>query len=220
MTTSKLPSLKDPINSRLPQWLKVGELLITFYPHSSNTDHLDRIANEKVRPWAQLSVHIFRLLMLATTSLLIYTMYSSLMSSQGPTAANAPKNTLLIPGVNDFIPMVAAPFVIVSVFVAVAAHELAHAVVGRIEGATIEEYGAAFLDQSLSAHTSDLLMKDSPTSITQPSGGCSQLVLEPMSLSLWDRHVSYSSRVSPLKPLLPCTSRPLPELPRQLLMRS
>lgn len=145
MTTSKFPSLKDSINSYLPQWLKVGELLITFYPHSSNTDRLDRIATEKARPWAQLSVHIFRLLMLITTSLLIYTMYSSLTSSQGPTAANAPKNTLLIPGVNDFIPMVAAPFVIVSIFVAMAAHELAHAVVGRIEGATIDEYGAAFL---------------------------------------------------------------------------
>ena len=62
-----------------------------------------------------------------------------------PTAAQKPTNLVAVPGVNEFLPLSAALYILLGLLVAAAAHELAHAVAMRAEGVAVDEIGVAFL---------------------------------------------------------------------------
>lgn len=62
-----------------------------------------------------------------------------------PNAGNEPTNSLLIPGVNDFIPIEATLVVIVVVFISMYIHEFAHGLLGFREGYTVNEWGIILL---------------------------------------------------------------------------
>lgn len=62
-----------------------------------------------------------------------------------PTALNAPENTIAIPGLNAFMPLAAAPYVIGALVIATVAHEFGHAIACRREDLPLQETGVALL---------------------------------------------------------------------------
>lgn len=88
------------------------------------------------------------ILTVAITSIATLLLFiSSAIESIGttPTVATKPSNALLIPGVNDFIPLTAAIDVIIVLFLSAAIHETAHAILAYREGYTVNEWGVVLL---------------------------------------------------------------------------
>jgi membrane-associated protease RseP (regulator of RpoE activity) len=62
-----------------------------------------------------------------------------------PTALNEPLNMVAIPGLNDFMPLAAAPAVAIALVTAMVVHEGGHAIAFRHEAIPINEWGVGFL---------------------------------------------------------------------------
>lgn len=62
-----------------------------------------------------------------------------------PTPLNEPQNMLLIPGVNEYIPMGAVGFVFIGMFLSITGHEAMHAIFGSSHGLKVEKWGVFFL---------------------------------------------------------------------------
>jgi Zn-dependent protease len=62
-----------------------------------------------------------------------------------PTAINNPKNMVVVPGVNEFLPAKEATLIIGSIIAALVIHEFAHAVAARTYGVSIKESGVILL---------------------------------------------------------------------------
>lgn len=56
---------------------------------------------------------------------------AGLVLTSGPSPASNPVNALVIPGVNDFIPLSTTPYVIAGLLVTLTVHELAHGIAAR-----------------------------------------------------------------------------------------
>ena len=61
-----------------------------------------------------------------------------------PAAVQQPQNFLIIPGVNDFLPLSVAPEIVAGLAVAMVIHEGAHGLVCRVEDIDIESMGLVF----------------------------------------------------------------------------
>jgi membrane-associated protease RseP (regulator of RpoE activity) len=72
---------------------------------------------------------------------------SGLLSLQQtePTALNQPQNALVIPGVNQFIPLSVTPYVVVGLAIGLVVHEGGHGLLCRAQDIDIESMGLVFL---------------------------------------------------------------------------
>ena len=79
-------------------------------------------------------------IMLMLVILTDYTMLQSLYNHAmpAPERYNAPQNIFLIPGLNEFIPLV---WGVIGLFITLVVHELAHAVLCRVEGVDVKSMG-------------------------------------------------------------------------------
>ena len=81
--------------------------------------------------------------MVGSFFLILSSAASSLNTAQ-PSAIQQPQNFLIIPGVNDFLPLSVAPEIIAGLAVAMVVHEGAHGLLCRVEGIDIESMGLVF----------------------------------------------------------------------------
>jgi membrane-associated protease RseP (regulator of RpoE activity) len=81
--------------------------------------------------------------MVGSFFLILSSAASSLNTAQ-PSAIQQPQNFLIIPGVNDFLPLSVAPEIIAGLAVAMVIHEGAHGLLCRVEGIDIESMGLVF----------------------------------------------------------------------------
>jgi len=106
---------------------------------------LNRIAAPK-RFWravANLGLGGALVAMVGSFFLILSSAASSLNTAQ-PSAIQQPQNFLIIPGVNDFLPLSVAPEIIAGLAVAMVVHEGAHGLLCRVEGIDIESMGLVF----------------------------------------------------------------------------
>ena len=75
---------------------------------------------------------------------LIITSALSAFTNAQPSAIQQPQNFLIIPGVNDFLPLSVAPEIIAGLAVAMVIHEGAHGLLCRVENIDIESMGLVF----------------------------------------------------------------------------
>ncbi|MHC1624999.1 MAG: site-2 protease family protein [Methermicoccaceae archaeon] len=101
---------------------------------------LDRLAIVPTfwRAYASTGVFLMVVGMGAMTLILIAYDIMFLQSPPQPSTLNEPRNVLLIPGINEFIPL---GFGIIALFVALVVHELSHAVLCRVEGVRVKSMG-------------------------------------------------------------------------------
>lgn len=101
---------------------------------------LERLAAHK-RFWrffAGAGQPLMLIAMCSMFALLLYTDYLMLIHPIHPSALTKPRNILLLPGINEFIPFI---WGLVGLIVAVVVHEFAHAILGRVESIRVKSMG-------------------------------------------------------------------------------
>ena len=94
------------------------------------------------RAWANAGVGI-ALVIMASMFLFLLQAAIAALSAPEPTAAQQPRNVLLIPGVNDFLPLSVAPEILAGVLIGLVVHEGGHGLLCRVEDIEIESMGLA-----------------------------------------------------------------------------
>ncbi|WIV66450.1 site-2 protease family protein [Natrialbaceae archaeon AArc-T1-2] len=107
---------------------------------------LDRLAGPKRfwRAWANLGVGIAIVVMVGMFAMLLIAALSALQAPE-TTEVQQPQNVLVIPGVNDFLPLSAAPGIVFGLLVGLVVHEGGHGLLCRVEDIDIESMGVAML---------------------------------------------------------------------------
>lgn len=107
---------------------------------------LDRLAQRKRfwRAWANMGVGIALVVMVGSFVVLLLSALLSMLSP-APDAVHQPQNVLVIPGVNQFLPLEVAPEIIIGLVVGLVVHEGGHGLLCRVENIEIESMGVAML---------------------------------------------------------------------------
>jgi len=126
----------------LPSYFKVSGPLLTVHTKRGR-DFLEQLSKPK-RAWralANVGVGIALVTMVGTFLLLIVQSVSILNSPPTETVLQSPRNALVIPGVNEFLPLSVAPEIIIGLLVGLVVHEGGHGLLCRVENIDINSMG-------------------------------------------------------------------------------
>ncbi len=132
---------------RLPDYIGTQGPILTFHTKRGR-ELLDRLARPKRfwRAWSNLGVGIALVVMVGMFVFLLQASMSALSSPQPTTSAvRQPRNILVIPGVNDFLPLSATPGIVFGLLVGLVVHEGGHGLLCRVEDIEIDSMGIAML---------------------------------------------------------------------------
>jgi len=129
----------------LPDFVHVSGPLTTIHTQRGKK-LLDRLAQRKRfwRAWGNLGLGIALVFLVGLFLVVLLSAYQNLLEP----AANPiqePKNALVIPGLNDFLPPAAAPDIIFGLLVGLVVHEGGHGLLCRVEDIDIDSMGVALL---------------------------------------------------------------------------
>lgn len=108
---------------------------------------LTRLARPKRfwRAWSNVGVGIALVVMGGSFALLVAQAAAILQNPPEPTQVTQPRNFLVIPGVNDFLPLSVAPEILLGLLVGLVVHEGGHGLLCRVEDIDIESMGLVSL---------------------------------------------------------------------------
>jgi membrane-associated protease RseP (regulator of RpoE activity) len=118
----------------------LGVPLSIFFRTTRGLDLLDNLARPK-RFWklaASAGIPLVVLSMVSFLILLLSLALSMIHEPPLPSSYNAPRNILLIPGLNEYIPFV---WGWIALFVTMVVHEFAHGILSRVEGVRVKSMG-------------------------------------------------------------------------------
>lgn len=128
-----------------------GIPLLIFFRTERGLNLLDRLSRPK-RFWrivASAGVPLVVLSMVYFLVLVLLMTYVMIREPPEPSSYNAPRNILLIPGINEYIPFV---WGWIALFVTMLVHEFAHGILSRVEGVRVKSMGiVAFLMAPIAA---------------------------------------------------------------------
>ncbi len=129
----------------LPEQVRLSGPILTIHTQRGRA-FLDRLAQYRRfwRAWANIGVGITLVVMAAAFLFLVFSAVSILQDPQ-PTGVSQPQNVLVIPGVNDFLPLSVAPEIILGLLVGLVIHEGGHGILCRVERIEIDSMGVALL---------------------------------------------------------------------------
>ena len=106
---------------------------------------LNRLAQRKRfwRAWGNLGVGIALVVMVIAGLAVIVSVPAIFAQPDGAGTIQSPQNALVIPGVNDFLPLSAAPAIVFGLLVGLVVHEGGHGLLCRVEDIEIESMGVA-----------------------------------------------------------------------------
>ncbi|MFB6197319.1 MAG: PDZ domain-containing protein, partial [Halobacteriaceae archaeon] len=110
-------------------------------------DLINRIASTRRlwRAWGNFGLGITIVVMFGTILLFVAQAVLTVLVQPEPTAVNRPGNVLVIPGVNEFLPLSVAPEILVGLAIGLVVHEGGHGILCRVEDIDIESLGLLFL---------------------------------------------------------------------------
>jgi len=94
------------------------------------------------RAWGNFGVGIALVVLVGSFLAVLLAAYSSVTSPER-TAITEPQNVLVIPGVNEFLPLSAAPEIVFGLLVGLVVHEGGHGLLCRVEDIEIDSMGVA-----------------------------------------------------------------------------
>ncbi|MFP4591417.1 MAG: site-2 protease family protein [Halobacteriales archaeon] len=107
---------------------------------------IERLARHRRlwRAWANVGLGLALVVMVGSFVMLLW---SAMLSAVDPSPdqLQQPQNVLVIPGVNEFLPLEVAPEIVVGLVVGTVVHEAGHGLLCRVEDIEIESMGAAML---------------------------------------------------------------------------
>ncbi len=140
----RFESAERRLNDSLPGPLKIGAGVL--YLHTARgSDRLDALADRPLWDrWHDLAIAL--LLAVQAAALALVTVGAVIaLGQERATALNEPANTVAIPGLNEFMPLAAAAYVVAALVAATVVHEGGHAIACRRAGIPIQEWGIALL---------------------------------------------------------------------------
>ena len=130
----------------LPEYVRVSGPITTLHTQRGKVV-LDWLARPKRfwRAWGNFGIGIALVVMIGAFLLVMTAAYGVFTDPPEATAVNQPRNVLVIPGVNDFLPLSAAPEIVFGLLVGLVVHEGGHGLLCRVEDIEIESMGLALL---------------------------------------------------------------------------
>ena len=127
----------------LPEYAKVSGPLLTIHTQRGR-QFLDWLARSKRfwRAWGNVGVGIAVVVMVLSGFIVVTSVFAIVAQPEGAAIQN-PQNVLVIPGVNDFLPLSAAPEIIFGLLVGLVVHEGGHGLLCRVEDIDIDSMGVA-----------------------------------------------------------------------------
>jgi membrane-associated protease RseP (regulator of RpoE activity) len=130
----------------LPSFVGTQGPILTLHTQRFR-DLLDRLAAPKRlwRAWGNFGVGVALVVMLGS---LFFFAFAAVLTLQNPpqqSAINQPRNVLVIPGVNDFLPLSVAPEIVLGLLIALVVHEGGHGLMCRVGDIDVESVGLALL---------------------------------------------------------------------------
>ena len=129
----------------LPGYVRVSGPLVTLHTERGKA-FLDRLAKRRRfwRAWGNVGLGVAVVVMLFAAVFLVVSAYLVLAAPE-QTRAVEPQNALVIPGVNEFLPLSAAPDILFGLLVGMVVHEGGHGLLCRVEDIEIDSMGVALL---------------------------------------------------------------------------
>jgi len=129
----------------LPESVRVSGPIVTLRT-GRGREFLTRMAAPKRfwRAWGNFGVGIALVVMVGAAAA-VFTSAIAAVEQPERTAIQNPQNVLVIPGVNDFLPLAAAPEIAFGLVVGLVVHEGGHGLLCRVEDIDIDSMGLAFL---------------------------------------------------------------------------
>ncbi|WP_396611446.1 site-2 protease family protein [Haloferax sp. S1W] len=130
----------------LPEYVRVQGPLTTVHTRRGR-ELLDKLAEPKRfwRAWSNIGLGVALVIMVGTFVLLVYQAVLIIQRPPAPSAVNQPQNFLVIPGVNDFLPLSVAPEILFGLLVGLVVHEGGHGILSRVEDIEVESMGVVLL---------------------------------------------------------------------------
>ena len=131
-------------NGLLPSYVGTQGPILTLHTRRGK-QLLDRLARPKRfwRAWGNFGLGIALVVMTGTFLVLVVQAVLVVQNPPQPTAVSQPRNVLVIPGVNDFLPLSVAPEILLGLLVGLVVHEGGHGLFCRVEDIDIESMGLA-----------------------------------------------------------------------------
>ncbi|QIB75941.1 PDZ domain-containing protein [Halogeometricum borinquense] len=126
----------------LPSSVRLQGPLATIHTKRGR-DFIDWVATPKRfwRAWTNFGLGITLVIMVGMFLFLFVQGIFILLNPPAPSVANQPQNFLVIPGVNDFLPLSVAPEIVFGLLVGLVVHEGGHGILCRVEDIEIESMG-------------------------------------------------------------------------------
>jgi len=130
----------------LPDYVGTQGPILTVHTQRGK-QFLDWLAGPKRlwRAWGNFGLGVALVVMAGTFLLLVIQAVAIVRNPPVATAATQPRNVLVIPGVNDFLPLSVAPEILLGLLVGLVVHEGGHGLMCRVENIEIRSMGIAAL---------------------------------------------------------------------------
>lgn len=130
----------------LPSYVGLQGPILTIHTKRGRK-FLDWLAGPKRfwRAWGNFGLGIALVVMVGSFLLLVVQAVAVLQNPPPATAATQPRNVLVIPGVNQFLPLSVAPEILFGLLVGLVVHEGGHGLMCRVEDIDIQSMGVALL---------------------------------------------------------------------------
>ncbi|MFC6834898.1 site-2 protease family protein [Halomarina ordinaria] len=127
----------------LPDAVRISGPITTIHTQRGKV-FLDRLARPKRlwRAWGNFGIGIALVIMFGSFFLVLFAGFSAMTNPQ-PSPVSEPQNVLVIPGVNEFLPLSVAPEIILGLLVGLVVHEGGHGLFCRVGDIDIESMGLA-----------------------------------------------------------------------------
>jgi membrane-associated protease RseP (regulator of RpoE activity) len=128
----------------LPESVRISGPIVTLHTGRGRA-LLDTLATPGRfwRAWGNFGVGI-ALVVMVGSALAVFGSAVAAIEEPEQTAFSSPQNALVIPGVNDFLPLSAAPEIVFGLAIALVVHEGGHGLLCRVENIDIDSMGLAF----------------------------------------------------------------------------
>jgi membrane-associated protease RseP (regulator of RpoE activity) len=129
----------------LPDWARVSGPITTLHTERGKAV-LDWLARPKRfwRAWANVGLGITLVVMVGSFVLVILSAVM-ILNQPSSTIITEPQDALVIPGVNQFLPLSVAPEIVFGLLVGLVIHEGGHGLLCRVEGISISSMGLALI---------------------------------------------------------------------------
>jgi len=129
----------------LPASVKVSGPVTTIHTRRGRA-LLDWLARPRRfwRAWGNLGLGVAVVVMVGSFLMVAFSVAATLERPE-PTALTQPQNALVIPGVNEFLPLAAAPYIVAGLVIGLVVHEGGHGLMCRVGDIDIESMGLVFL---------------------------------------------------------------------------